>query len=171
MHYGDNRPKYIRWAIYALIIAGAVLLQNSVGGLAEIFGVRIFLVLPVLISIAMFERELPSAILGAIAGVLWDVSCSTDGFNAIVLMIIPAGCSLLISHFMRNNLVTAMVLGAGGIGAYELVYIILKFTGQGFSFGYLFTFYLPAFLLTVLFMPIGYEIIKIIYNSHKTADE
>ena len=30
MHYGDNKPKYIRWAIFGVLLTLSVLLQNSV---------------------------------------------------------------------------------------------------------------------------------------------
>lgn len=171
MRYGDNKPKYIRWAIYALLISVAVLLQNSSGGLLEIFSARVFLVLPVCISIAMFEREVPAAIFGAGAGILWDISVATDGFNSIVIMIICAICSLLISHLMRNNMITALVLGAGAVTAYELVYIIIKIAFAGNPFRQIFSFYLPSLLLTVIFIPLCYSVIKEVNSRHRTAEE
>ena len=64
---------------------------------------------------------------GALAGALWDVSSGVDGFNTLVLMILCAVSSLLISHLMRNNLITALVLGAGSITAYEIIYIAVRF--------------------------------------------
>ncbi len=171
MHYGDNKPKYIRWVIYAAVITGAVLLQNSVGGLTEIFGARIFLAVPLCVSIAMVERELPAALAGAFAGILWDVSCGADGFNAIVLMLIPAVCSLLISHFMRNNIITAIVLCVGSTLFYEILYIIVNLIGKGIAFKSIFSFYLPSFIITVAVMPVFYDIVKAIYKNFRTTDE
>lgn len=171
MHYGDNKPKYIRRAIYALLIGGAVLLQNSCGGLLEIFGARVLLVLPLCVSVAMFEREVTAALFGALAGVLWDISSSADGFNAIVIMIICAICSLLISHLMRNNVLTALVLSSGGVAAYELVYIIARIAPVGNPLRQVFTFYLPSLFLTVLVTPVCYVIIKEIHSRRRTADE
>lgn len=170
MQYGDNKPKYIRWAVYAALLAASVLMQNSVGGLKNIFSISIFLAIPVLVSISMFERELPAAALGAFAGILWDISSGFDGFNALVLALIGALCSLLISHFMRNNLVTALVLCAGGTVAYSLVYGIVNLINGGFSFRNIFVFYLPAIVLTVAVMPMGYGLVKIIFNSFKTTE-
>jgi N utilization substance protein A len=59
LHYGDNKPKYIRWAIFGALLVASVLLQNSVGGLLEFFGARVFLCIPFIVAIAMFEREVP----------------------------------------------------------------------------------------------------------------
>ena len=81
MHYGDNKPKYIRWAIFSALLVFSVLLQNSVGGLLEFLGARVFLCIPFLVAIAMFEREVPAAIFGALAGALWDVSSGVDGIH------------------------------------------------------------------------------------------
>lgn len=170
LHYGDNKPKYIRWAIFSVLLVVSVLLQNSVGGLSEIFSARVFLCIPFLIAIAMFEREVPAAIFGALAGALWDVSSGVDGFNTIVLMSLGAVCSLLISHLMRNNLVTALVLGAGSIAVYEIIYVAVRFWGAGSPVRQIFTFYLPSLIITVLFVPICYFIVKSIYNSYKIAE-
>ncbi len=170
LHYGDNKPKYIRWAIFSVLLVVSVLLQNSVGGLSEIFSARVFLCIPFLIAIAMFEREVPAAIFGALAGALWDVSSGVDGFNTIVLMALGAVCSLLISHLMRNNLVTALVLGAGSIAVYEIIYVAVRFWGAGSPVRQIFTFYLPSLIITVLFVPICYFIVKSIYNSYKIAE-
>ena len=170
LHYGNNKPKYIRWAIFGALLALSVLVQNSVGGLTEIFGTRIFLCIPFCVAIAMFEREVPAAIFGAIAGALWDISSGVDGFNTIVLMLLCAVCSLLISHLMRNNLITALVLGAGSVVAYEILYVATRFWGAGSPIRQIFTFYLPSLIVTVAFVPLCYFIIKNIYHHFKIAE-
>lgn len=170
MHYGDNKPKYIRWAIFGVLLAVSVLLQNSVGGLLEFLGARVFLSIPFCVAIAMFEREVPAAIFGALAGALWDVSSGVDGFNSIILMALCAVNSLLISHIMRNNLITAFVLGAGSVTAYELLYIAVRFWGAGNPVRQIFAFYLPSLIITVAFVPVCYFIVKSIYNHYKIAE-
>ncbi len=70
LHYGNNKPKYIRYAIYVVSIAVVVLLQNSRGALPEIMGGRAMLALPFVVSLAMHEREVAAAVFGALAGVL-----------------------------------------------------------------------------------------------------
>ncbi len=170
LHYGDNKPKYIRWAIWGALMVISVLLQNSVGGLLEFFGARVFICLPVCVAIAMFEREVPAAIFGAFAGALWDVASGVDGFNTIILMALSAVCSLLISHLMRNNLITALVLGAGSVTVYEIIYIAVRFWGAGSPVRQIFTFYLPSLVITVVVVPVCYFIVKAIYNSYKIAE-
>ena len=170
LHYGDNKPKYIKWVIFGALLVASVLLQNSVGGLLEFLGARVFLCIPFLVAIAMFEREVPAAIFGAFAGALWDVSSGVDGFNTIVLMVLCAVSSLLISHLMRNNLITALVLGAGSVTAYEIIYIAVRFWGAGSPIRQIFTFYVPSLIITVVFVPVCYFIVKAIYKSYKIAE-
>ena len=170
MHYGDNRPKYIRWAIYCLLLMFSVLLQNAPNSILGLTGARVLITIPLCVAVAMFEREVPAAIFGAFAGVLWDVSSGADGFNALVLMAICSVCSLLVSHLMRNNIITSLVLGAGGIAAYEIFYIAVRFWGAGNPIRQIFGFYLPSFILTLVFMPACYALIKFVYNSYRIAE-
>lgn len=170
MNYGDNKPKYIRWAIFGAFLVFSVLLQNSVGGLFNFFGIRVFICIPFCVAIAMFEREVPAAIFGAFAGALWDVSSGVDGFNTIILMALCSISSLLISHLMQNNLITALVLGAGSVAAYEILYISIRFWGAGNPIRQIFTFYLPSLIVTVIFVPLCYFIIKSIYNHYKIVE-
>lgn len=173
MHYGNNKPKYIRYAIYVAILAFTAILQNSPGGIPDILGARAFLLLPACVSIAMFEREIAAAVFGVFAGFLWDVSMGRDGFNAFVLLLICATCSLLISHFMRNNVLTALVLGAGSVTVYNILYVIVNLVadGAGISLKQLFSFYLPSSVYTLVFIPVFYFLTSWVYSSHKTADE
>lgn len=173
MHYGNNKPKYIRYVIYIVVIVIAAILQNSPGGIPEILGARAFVILPACVSIAMFEREISAAVFGVFAGLLWDVSSGSDGNNAFLLLIICAVCSLLIIHFMRNNILTALVLGSGGIVVYNLAHIIFDIwlKGAGISFKQFLAFYLTSGIYTLIFVPIFYFIVSWIYNSHKTTDE
>ncbi|MBO5066692.1 MAG: rod shape-determining protein MreD [Clostridia bacterium] len=173
MHYDNNRPKYIRYAIYTAVIVFAAVLQNSLNIIPEIFGARAFILLPLCVCIAMFEREIASAVFGAVAGVLWDVSAGQDGFNAFVLLLIGAVCSLLISHFMRRNVLTAAVLGAGSIAVYNILYVLINLMAQGSggSVKELFVFYLLSGIYTMIFVPVGYFLVSYIHENHKTADE
>lgn len=173
MHYDNNRPKYARYAIYTALIIFAAVLQNSVNIIPEIFNARAFILLPLCVCIAMFEREIASAVFGVVAGVLWDVSAGQDGFNAFVLLLICAVCSLLISHFMRRNVLTAVVLGTGAVAAYNIIYVLVNLVAQGAgnSIKQLFTFYLVSGIYTLVFIPVGYFLISYIHENHKTADE
>ena len=173
LRYGNNKPKYIRFIIYVLLITGVALVQNSPYIIPDIFGARAFMLLPVCVSIAMFEREIAAAVFGVFAGVLWDICLAKDGFNSVVLLLIGAVCSLLISHFMRNNILTALVLGAGAVVSYCIIYVFINLvlSGAGASVGQLFAFYLPSCIYTAVFIPVFYFPVSWIYNSHKTADE
>ena len=173
MHYDNNKPKYIRYIIYTALIILVAILQNSLNIIPEIFGARAFVLLPLCVSIAMFEREIASAVFGAVAGILWDLSSGQDGFNAFVLLVIGAVCSLLISHFMRRNVLTALVLGSGSVVAYNIIYVLINLVAQGAgnSFKLLFTFYLLSGIYTILFIPVCYFLVSYIHENYKTSDE
>lgn len=173
MRYDNNKPKYIRYAIYVALIIFTSLLQNSAGAFPEIFGARALVVLPLVVAISMHEREIAAAIFGVLSGVFLDICTANDGFNAIVLLVLASVCSLLISHFMQNNVVTAFVLSAGAIVAYNVLYVLVNFvlSGAGNPLRQLITFYLPSFIYTMVFVPLFYYIIKSVYISHKTTDE
>ncbi len=170
MRYGDNKPKYIRYAIYAAVICGAFMLQSSKIALPEIFGARAFLLLPVCICVSMHEREIPAALFGALAGALWDVSAGVEGFNTLVIMLLCAACSIFISHLMQNNIVTAFVLNASACAIYELLYVIVNIVvaDGGNPFRQIFVFYLPSLIYTVAFVPLCYSLMKHIYSLYKT---
>lgn len=170
MHYGDNKPKYIRYSIYSVIILIAFALQSTSVAFPEIFGARAFLLVCVAISIAMHEREIPAAIFGAACGILADTAAGLEGFNALVLTILCAVCSILISHLMQNNIVTAFVLSAGATVIYEVLYVIVNYC---ISIGIvpwrqIFTFYLPSFVYTLIFVPVFYYVIKKVFTAYKT---
>ncbi len=172
MHYGDNKPKYIRYAIYIGVICIAFIFQNTNLAVPELFGARAFLLLPLSVCISMFEREVPAAVFGAIAGVFWDVSVIADGFNAFVIMILSAVCSILVNRLMQNNLVTSFVLSAGVIAVYELLYVVvnLGFGGAGGILKQITIFYLPSFVYTMAFVPIFYFVIRKIYSLYYKAE-
>ncbi len=170
MHYGDNKPKYVRYGIYSVIILIAFALQSTSVAFPEIFGARAFLLVCVAVSIAMHEREIPAAIFGAVCGILADTAAGLEGFNALVLTILCAVCSILISHLMQNNIVTAFVLSAGATVVYEVLYVIVNYC---VSIGVvpwrqIFTFYLPSFVYTLIFVPVFYYIIKKVFTAYKT---
>lgn len=173
MHYDNNKPKIIRFAIYVVVAFVVVLLQNSRGALPEIMGGRAMLALPFIVSLAMHEREVSAAAFGALTGALLDISVVNDGFNTLVLMAVAVVCSLFISRIMQNNIVTALVLNVGATVLYYVLYVVvnLLLTGTPVTSRVLVGFYLPSIVYTVIFVPVFYFIVKNIFVSHKTADE
>lgn len=173
MHYGNNKAKYIRYAIYGAVMVMVVFLQNSRGALPEIMGGRAMLLLPFIVAVSMHEREISAAVFGAAGGALLDVSSVNDGFNTLVIMVIAVVCSLFISRIMQNNIVTALVLNSGAVVVYYVLYIFvnLLLSGTPVTSRILSGFYLPSLVYTVVFVPLFYFIVRKIFVSHKTADE
>lgn len=68
MNYDNNKPKIKRRAIFVVAIIITAIVQNTGARVNGVFDAHAFLLIPLLISISMFEREIVSALLGVLAG-------------------------------------------------------------------------------------------------------
>ena len=73
----ENFPIYIKRFILGAIIVIAALLQNTPGVMPQMFSANALLLIPVCVSVAMFESETVSLVFGLIAGLLWDFICGS----------------------------------------------------------------------------------------------
>jgi rod shape-determining protein MreD len=151
-----------RIILFIAVILTAVL-QNTDGLLPDIFGVRLFPLIPLVISIGMCEGAMSGLLYGAAAGCFWDV-CSTapDGFNGLYLAF--AGClaGLLIRFFMRNKLLTQYCICAVTTVLHGVLYWLFTIyipLGDN-RFSKLFGFYLPGAILTTAVSFIIYYLVR-----------
>lgn len=108
--------RYLKWTAYGLLLLGAALLQMAPRAFPEIYGARPLLLLPVAVSIAMFEGPVGGAAAGIAAGLLWDLYAGRlFGFNALILLAICCAAGLLVRLLIRNNLLSALLLFTGAL--------------------------------------------------------
>ena len=168
-----TRILLLRRAIFALLILGAHLLQNTPGASPSVCGVRAFFLLSLTVCLGLFEREVAGALFGAFAGVLWDsVSPLGDGFHALLFMLIGAACGILINTIMRNNLITAMLLSVLAHVLYVSLYVIFFVVAEGVdSAGWLYVrYYLPAVVFSVLFTPLFYLLVRTVMRRTRLPE-
>ncbi len=150
--------RVIRYLAYTLELLGLFMFQEAPGLLPAIFGVRPVLLLPAVITIAMYEEEVPAMIFGIVGGLFCDFGLSgTLGFHALVLCVLCFFVSALSQVYLQINIVTAIITGLWAIG---LTVAAQWFFLYYFSYsmpGYAFTHhYLPKYFYTMLFVPLIY---------------
>lgn len=163
-----NRLIFIRRVILVAVIVLVSLLQNTKGFFPEPFGIRAFLLIPLTVCIGMFERSYAGALLGVLAGALWDsVSVYWDGYNALFLMLIAAVSGLLINVLMRNHMLTALILSAGACFIYSFSYVMFFIIARGLDGAdyLLIRYYLPSALLTAMFTPLFYLFVSFLTKA------
>lgn len=159
----ENLPIYIKRFILGLIIVIAALLQNTPGVMPQMFSANAMLLIPVCVSIAMFESEIVSLVFGLVAGLLWDFTASEGYFfHSIVLCIAAFFVSMLVRRRVRNTLFGSMVLTFATVFLHNTVYWILfvlipQSQGAG---GVYFRFYFLSCIYTVLMGIVIYLIIR-----------
>ena len=159
----DNKNAYIRRLIFAAGLVFVALLQNTGGLLPSFFGFRAMPLIPAVVCIAMFEREMTGMFFGVFAGLLWDSTASTHGhFHAILLTCIAFACSALITHLFRNNIITASLFSGGALLVYNVVCIVRDLViGSHWDAGYkILTFYIPSGIYSLLFVVIFYFLVR-----------
>lgn len=168
MRYDNKKPLIIRRVLFSAFIALAALFQSTASVTVGSFSCRALLVIPLVVAIAMFEREIAAALFGALGGVILDIASAKDGFNTLILIIICAVCSLLISHLMRNNFVTGTVLCAASLAVYTVAYIIAFDFSEGvFPLNALFMFYIPSFAASLVSFFVMYFSVRAVYKYLK----
>lgn len=167
-----KKRKYRMRVFYVVVILISALLQNTPHLFPTIMGCHAWLLLPVVVCVSMFEKNWTSALFAILAGAFWDAAAGWgDGFHALFFLITSAVVSLLMAYLMRNNLVTALIMGAGVIVLYIVVHWLIFVVARGEpGKGLLFAeFYLPSAAYTFLFVPVYYAIFR--NFRRKTVDK
>ncbi|MCH5353951.1 MAG: rod shape-determining protein MreD [Acutalibacter sp.] len=150
--------RVIRFLAYVLELLVLFMLQETPGLLPMIFGVRPVLIFPAVITIAMFEDEVPAMAFGVVGGLFCDFGLSgIMGFHALVLAVLCFFVSILSRTYLQVNGVTAVITGIWTIG---LVICAQWFFLYYFSYSmpeYAFVHhYLPKYFYTMIFVPLVY---------------
>lgn len=172
MRFRENKEEYKRNGIFLLLIILTAILQNTNGLFPQIYNASAMLMIPLLICISMFEREVTSMVLGLVSGLIWDFySTRMDGFYSVLLVLTCFFCSYLIRRYMRNNIVTAFVYtGICSIVCVVAYWIFFALAGGAQGAGMLiFSKYLPSALYTLVFTPVYYYFIKMISLKYRKA--
>ena len=104
--------KVIRYLAYTLELLVLFMLQETPGLLPPLFGARPVLLFPAVITIAMFETEIPALAFGVVGGLFCDFGLSgTLGFHALVLGVLCFFISLLVRVYLQSNIATALLTG------------------------------------------------------------
>lgn len=169
----QNREKWTYVTAYGLTLLCVLLLQMAPSGLPTIGGARPLLLIPLTVYVAMFEGPVTGGVFGAVAGVLWGIfSQRLLGFDALLLLALGCICGLLVRMLLRNNLLTALLLGTGGTLAVSLIdwfFFTAIWTGSD-SLYVLGCLVLPDVLYTVVLGPALYGILYAVIRRMKQAD-
>ena len=159
----DNKNTYIRRLLLAAGLVLVALLQNTNGLLPTFAGIRAMPLVPAVVCIAMFEREMTGMFFGLFAGLLWDGTASTHGhFHAVLLTTIAFLCSALITHLFRNNFITAALFSGAGLLVYNIVCTVRDLLiGAHWDAAYkILTFYIPSGVYSLLFVAAFYFLVR-----------
>ena len=101
-----------RYIVYGVELFLVYIIQFTPSLLPRFFGESPMLLTVCAVSIAVFEGDIAGMWFGMAAGLLMDIgSIAPFGFYALVNLTICYGCGLLVMYLMRNNVVTAVILG------------------------------------------------------------
>ncbi len=117
--------RIVRRLIFVLMIITAYIIQCSVLPLLNA-PVPVFILIPLLISVAMFEKEFSGFFFGVLTGALWDTAASLpDGILALTMSFFAGFTGLMSRYIIRNTLLNTLILSLAGCIAYSAMSLIL----------------------------------------------
>ncbi len=162
------RREALKWFLYTIcLLMGYALMSSG----AFVFW-QPFLIIPLAVSVSLFERELSSCVFALFCGYLIDIACHfLFGFSAVWLMIICLFASLLSRNLIRANIINFLWI--------DFIAVFLEF-----AMDYLFNVFIwdtknreillnksiiPSAIATMIVSPIIYLLVKCIYNKLGTS--
>lgn len=170
MKFSNNKNLYLRRALFALLIIFTAAFQHTFSQDISFMGARAMVLIPLAVSIAVFERSLGGLLFGAFCGILWDfATVRADGFYSVLLACVGFFAGAAITYFFRNNIFSALLLSASASVAVNVIYWFIFVFIKGYEGGgdVLFSFYLPSALYTAVFTLFYYFAVKLIVEITK----
>lgn len=150
------------------VIICTALLQNSSDSSS---GIGVFLLVPLTVSIAMFEHEFSGMLYGLLCGALWDLSSAIpDGIYTLYFTVFACLAGLFTHYLLRNTLISAFVLNIfGTLGVCMLNFIFNCLAKDAADiWNTVKFFYIPSFVLTVVTIPFIYFPVRFLERKIRT---
>lgn len=154
-----DKYKYIRYFAYTLEILAFFMVQETPGLIPQLFGAQPLLLIPVALSISMFESATSSMTFGLLCGLLIDFGAgSVLGFHALLLSVVCYSISLIAANLIQTNFLTAMIISIIVTAAVVLLQWVFFYLLADYEYaGYALTaHFIPRICYTVVTMPIVY---------------
>jgi len=127
----EKRRNFLRFFAYSLEIIILYILSGTPLLLPEIFGSKPCLLLPVALTIAVFESETVAMSFGFVCGVLTDIGFSGKiGFYTVVLTLLCFAIGYCARNFFVTNLLNASIIGIVSITLLILIHFWLNVSLQ-----------------------------------------
>ncbi|MDF1494696.1 rod shape-determining protein MreD [Caproiciproducens sp. CPB-2] len=154
-----EKLKVLRYFAYTIEILVFYMVQETPGLVPDLFGARPVLLIPIALSIAMFEKETAAMAFGLLCGLLIDFGAGgVLGFHGLLLSVICYSVGLIAANLIQTNFLTAMitaVISTGCVVLLQWVFFYLLFSYSHAAYA-LTAHYIPRFFYTTAFMPVAY---------------
>lgn len=151
--------------VWILLLCAAFLLQTTYGFMPHLGAVKLLPMLPLLSCVCMFEKVNYAPWYGLGVGLLMDVvSPSMVGYHALILLLICTFIGWVSSNYLRNTLLTNLLMGFVLIFLSESLYwlFFLEFKQTAGASGIYFSRFFPAIVLnSLLIIPIFFMVLAI----------
>lgn len=161
----ERRFRIFRYIIYSTELLVLFVIQGIPNFIPELFGGKPSLIIPVALTISMFEPKLTALWFGLAGGLLTDISNGgVIGFFAIIMTVCCYFISYLTNELIRTRLSVAMVISfivvAMALSLHFLFFYVMCGYGNN---GYFFvSHYLSRILYTIALTPIAYYVNKVL---------
>lgn len=164
----ETRYKVLRYFAYSLEILIFYILQGTPYVVPEIFGSRPCLLIPIALTIAVFENEVAAMVFGAVCGLLTDFGYDNSvGYFAIFLAIICFFIGFFCENYIVINLLTTIIISlivtVIVIGLHFVFFYI--FVGYKEAGVYFVNHYISRILYTFAFCIPFYYLNRMLYNG------
>ncbi len=134
----------------------------------------VLLLIPLTISVSMYEREFSGLFFGLLAGALWDIASPLpDGSLALIFSVLACITGLLIHYMLRNTLLTALLISFIFTVFYSLITYL--FSASGFNYAFLkdvsVTHYMPSLLFSVIITIPDYFLVRTVSKLIQTEEK
>lgn len=170
----NNNKVKIKLATKWIIVVLFIIILTAIETTGKFNNAKPLLVIPVLVSIAMYHNELISGIVGAFCGLMIDYMCGKlMGVNAMLMLVIAVLISLLCMHLLRSNILNAIWLSAvvAGIQGFFDFFFNYAIWNMDNYFTVAKEIIIPSIIYTILSSPIIYLVITYIISKFEIKDK
>lgn len=154
-----TRYRVIRYLAFTIEILVIFVLQETPGLIPAVGGARPVLLIPAVLSIAMYEDQTPALFFGLAGGLLIDFGVgSVLGFHGLLLAAACYIVSLITTNLFQTNFLTSILVSFIVCACVMILHWGCFYVLYGYDYPLyaLTVHYIPMYLYTAVLMPVTY---------------